>query len=264
MERSERVTPDVDVSHPNIARSYDFYLGGRHNFEADRDFARRVLGSYPDTSALARDNRGFVQRAIRLMSDQGVDQFLDLGSGLATGRRVDQIAHALNPAALVIGVDNDPVVLAQSGVTLRGVERVHILDADLREPDSVLTDAVRLAGLDLRRPVGVLLTSILHFLPDEDDPAGLVARYLAALARPSYVAISHALITEQGEAFEVRELYRQLARPMYFRTAEQIAELFGPSSLVDPGLVLMPRWRPEPGDRQVDDTYPGLAGVGRT
>lgn len=254
----------MDVSRPNIARSYDFYLGGRHNFQSDRDFARRVLDSYPGTAAIARDNRAFAQRAVRFMSAQGVDQFLDLGSGLATAGRVDEVAHAVNPAVLVITVDNDPVAVAHTRATLRGNDRIPILDNDLRDPESVLLDAVRLAGLDLHRPVGILLTSVLHFLPDDEDPAGLVGRYLAALVRPSFVAISHALISEQREAFAVRELYRQLAQPMHFRTADAIAGLFGSSSLVDRGLVLMPRWRPEPGDRQVDDNYPGLAGVGRT
>jgi len=247
---------------------YDYYLGGSHNFESDRAFAREVLRVYPGLTAITRDNRDFMRRAVLHLCSLGIDQFLDLGSGIPTAGNVHEVAHTVNPRARVVYVDHDPVAVTHSRELLAGTEGVVAISDDLRDPGPVLRDAVAVGGLDLSRPVAVLMVSVLHFVGDEDSPATLVGEYMNATAPGSYVAISHARSDGKRDAAATEAVYNRSRspNPMQFRSTTQIRGLFGDLTLIDAGLVHLPRWRPELDDADVEavgEDYPALAGVGR-
>ena len=260
---------EVDVARPSVARVYDYYLGGSHNFESDRAFAREVLRVYPELTAISRDNRDFLRRAVLFLCAQGIDQFLDLGSGIPTAGNVHEIAHTVNPRGRVVYVDHDPVAFMHSRELLIDIPGAVAVRADLRDPDQVLRDAVTVGGLDLARPIAILMVSVLHFLGDEDAPAALVARYMQAAAPGSYIALSHARSDGKPDAAATEQVYNRSRspNPMRFRSSAEIAALFGDLTVVDPGVVHIPRWHPEPGDDDADppvgEDYPALAGVGR-
>jgi hypothetical protein len=258
--------PEIDISRPSVARVYDYYLGGSHNFAADREFAERVLAVLPDMPRIAQQNRAFLRRAVRHLCDAGVRQFLDLGSGIPTAGNVHDVALECDPGARVVYVDNDPVAVAHSQRLLDGHDRVGVLAGDLLDPSAVLDAAVARYGLDLAQPVAVLLVSVLHFVGDEHDPAGLVGRYVAAAVPGSRLVISHASSQAQPGAGEAQAVYNRDRSPqaMRMRSEPEIAALFGGLPLLDPGLVRIPAWRPDdPGDvpERIED-YPGFAGVG--
>jgi hypothetical protein len=195
-----------------------------------------------------------------------VRQFLDLGSGIPTVGNVHEVAQRLAPDTTVVYVDNDPVAVEHSHAILAGDDRTAVVQADLRDPGTVLADPAVRAMLDLGRPTAVLMVAVLHFVPDEDDPAGLVARFRDAMPAGSYLALSHAMAGEQADrAAEHRGLYQRTATPMTMRPQERIEQLFDGWELVPPGLVYLPQWRPEPGTPAMDrpERMPGLAGVGR-
>ena len=257
--------PGVDLERPSIARVYDFYLGGSHNFECDRSFARRVLEVMPELSMVVRENRAFLRRAVRYLCAQGIDQFLDLGSGIPTVGNVHEVAGELLPDRRVVYVDHDPIAVAHSTELLRGDDRVAVLGADLTDPRAVLADPVLRGHLDLSRPVAVLLVAVLHFVDDDRHPERLVADYVSGVAPGSYLAISHA--STERDMVDAAVLYNQPNSPgsTRLRSRDEIAELFGGLELVEPGLVRMPLWRMDaPEDLRGDpERYPGFAGVGR-
>jgi hypothetical protein len=266
MNRPNWAPIEVDVTRPSVARVYDFYLGGSHNFESDRAFARVVLRQYPELITITRDNRAFLRRAVLFLCARGIDQFLDLGSGIPTAGNVHEVAHSVNPSARVVYVDHDPVAVLHSRELLRDTDRVVTLGGDLREPQVMMREAAGRGGLDLTRPIGVLLVSVLHFIADTEHPADLVADYMRAAAPGSYIVLSHARTDGKQDAADVEEIYKRSPNPMHFRSSPQIAALFGDLTVVDPGVVLMPRWHPELDDdldRDIDEDYPALAGVGR-
>ena len=245
---------------------YDFYLGGFHNFQADREMGRQAIAMWPELPEIMQANRGFLRRAVRFLAAAGVRQFVDLGSGIPTVGNVHEIALRAAPDARVVYVDNDPVAVEHSLAILDGNERTAVVHADLRDPESVLADPALTGLLDLDRPVAVLMVAVLHFVPDEADPAAVVGRFRDATAPGSYLAISHATAGEQPDrAAEHRGLYRRTATPMTMRTRTQITALFDGYELVEPGLVYLPQWRPEPDGSEVErpERFPGLAGVGR-
>lgn len=257
--------PEVDIHRPSVARVYDYYLGGSHNFAADREFAEKVLSVLPDMPRIAQQNRAFLRRAVRHLCAEGVGQFLDLGSGIPTAGNVHDVALECDPGARIVYVDNDPVAVAHSRRLLDGHERVGVLAADLLDADAVLDAAVR-SGLDPSRPVGLLLVSVLHFVGDEAAPAELIARYTAAVAPGSRLVLSHASSEAQPGAGDAQDVYNRARSPqaMRMRSEQEIAALFGGLPLVDPGLVRIPLWRPDaPEDvpERIED-YPGFAGVG--
>ena len=177
MRRRPVWAPDeIDIERPSVARMYDYFLGGSHNFAADRELAERARQVFPDAPYVVRANRAFLRRAVTALSGLGVDQFLDLGSGIPTVGNVHEIAHAADPSAQVIYVDADPVAAAHATALLQGERRVGVLHADLRDPQAIVSAAADSGRLDFSRPVAVLLVSVLPFVPDEDDPAGIVAR----------------------------------------------------------------------------------------
>jgi SAM-dependent methyltransferase len=240
----KRMADEPDVGRPNSARMYDYFLGGAQNFAVDRDVAEQAAVAFPHIRLGARVNRSFLGRAVSYLVAQGVDQFLDLGSGIPTVGNVHEIAHRHNPAARVAYVDYEPVAVAHARRLLAGDDRVSITHADIRVPEPVLAEVGK--TLDFDRPVAVLAMAILHFLPDDDDPYGMLAGYRNACAPGSYLAISHGsqvtLTDEQISRF--LRAYARTPTPALFRTVEEIRPLLAGYELVEPGLVPLPQWRP--------------------
>lgn len=250
---------------------YDYFLGGSHNFAADRDLAQQALNVFPDAPHIVRANRAFLRRAVALLCSLGVDQFLDLGSGIPTVGNVHEVAHAANPSARIVYVDSDPVAAAHSAALMADEPLVHVLRADLRDPELVLHEAAATEDhLDLSRPVAVLLVSVLPFILDTDNPAGIVAAYRDGTAAGSYLAISHGTNDYLPEAVgEVEGLYTRTTQPGVFRSRDQILALMPGYELVPPGLVDAILWRPDPDEPRPDPLggdvtrYSLLAAVGR-
>lgn len=239
----------VDVDRPNVARMYDYYLGGDSHFAADRAAAEQHLAQVPQTRDWARANRAFLGRAVRYLLAQGIDQFLDLGSGIPTVGNVHQIAQKINPAARVAYVDFEPVAVTHARQLLDDNPLVTVTQADIRDSERVLAAPGVTGLLDFRRPVGLLAVSIVHMVLDDQNPWGLVARYRDACVPGSYLAMSHlapvALTEEQiRHGYEV---YSRTTTPGVLRSAEEIHALMAGYELVEPGLVLLNAWRPEPG-----------------
>ncbi|HWE88103.1 MAG TPA: SAM-dependent methyltransferase [Pseudonocardiaceae bacterium] len=248
--------PSVDISTPNAARIYDYLLGGSHNFAVDRETAERAMAAGQVTSLPARLNRSFLRRAVRFMLDQGIDQFLDLGSGIPTVGNVHEIAQAANPAARIVYVDNEPVAVAHARQILADNPNAVAINADLRDVDAVLGAAGAQRLLDFTRPVGVLLVSVLHFIPEDDRPGELIRRYLADAAAGSYLAVSH--YTEDGYTTAKRELaergkaaYQRTGTLPVARGRTDLARLLAGLDLVPPGIVWTPEWRPDGGDPEL-------------
>jgi hypothetical protein len=238
--------PAVDPEVPNAARMYDYYLGGSHNFAADRAAAERVKTVMPFAVDVARANRFFLGRAVRFCIHEGVDQFLDLGSGIPTAGNVHEIALGLNPHARVAYVDNEPVTVASAAALLEGESRATITMADIRDVDAVLSAPGVRDLLDLSRPVALLMVAVLPFIPDSDDPAGLAERYRSRLAPGSFQVVSHGTADhDPSETTAAAAVYRGTANPATARTRAEVAELLRGTELVEPGLVDATEWRPE-------------------
>ncbi len=185
------VPPGVDPTRPSPARLYDYFLGGTNNFPADREAAEYLKARIPDVADALWANRGFHGRAAVWMTRHGIRQFLDIGSGLPTQNNTHESVHRVAPEARVVYVDNDPMVAAHAGSLLAADGTTSVILADLREPEALLSHPDLLRLIDLAEPTGVLMTDVLHFVPDDDDPWGLVAQYMAAVAPGSYLALSH-------------------------------------------------------------------------
>ncbi|TDB83934.1 SAM-dependent methyltransferase [Actinomadura sp. KC216] len=244
----------VDVTVPNVARMYDYYLGGKDNYAADREAAEKVIAVMPGSQAGARANRAFLVRAVRyLAAEAGITQFLDLGAGLPTQNNVHEVALSVNPDARVVYVDWDPVVCAHGRALVRTPHNVGVVEADLRRPDAILRHETTRALLDFDRPVAVMMVSILHFVDGSDDPQGIVAQYRDATAAGSHLVVSHLTgdLLEKArpeETERAKEIYRRTATPVHLRAHQQIHELFKGYDLVDPGLVWLTDWRPDEPD----------------
>ncbi|MFB9448859.1 SAM-dependent methyltransferase [Dactylosporangium vinaceum] len=246
----------IDTGVPNVARMYDYYLGGYHNFAVDREAAEKILAIFPDTPAAARSNRRFMQRAVRHLAGRGVRQFLDIGAGLPTQGNVHE-----HTDGRVVYVDNDPVAIAQARTLVEADERVSVALADLREPEALLADPHVSGHLDLAEPVALMLVSIMHFLPDEADPWDLVARLRDAVAPGSAIVVSHLTLdgVDLEPAMQGTQVYRRSSAPIVPRTHADIERFFAGFELVDPGLVWIGEWHPIPGE---DGTSHGYGGVG--
>ncbi|WP_223198941.1 SAM-dependent methyltransferase [Solihabitans fulvus] len=245
-DRPNWVPSNVDVERPNFARLYDYYLGGAHNFAVDRALAEQSNQLVPGTQ-LARNSRTFLRRAVRLCVDRGVTQFLDLGSGLPTAGNVHEVAQAADRDCRVVYVDNEPVTVAHGRAMLRGNDLVGIVLADLRDVRAVLAAQETRRLLDFDRPVAVLMSGVLHFVPDSDRPAEIVAAYLDAAAPDSLLALSHVTGDVLPDvAGRLVALAEHASTPLVTpRTREQIGRLFGGLELLDPGLTFTARWRCE-------------------
>ena len=256
----------TDIPHP--ARVYDYLLGGKDNFAVDREAAEMSLKISPEIRHSARANRQFLVRAVRFLRDNGIRQFLDIGTGLPTSPNTYEVAQAGHPDARVVYVDNDPVVFLHAESLMADNQTTTVVRADLRNVDEVLAATGKL--LDLTKPVGLLFLACLHNIPDHDDPAGIVARYLTALAPGSYLVISH--VTDELDPDRMHAITAEYAkRGTVFigRSKETIQRMFNDTELVDPGVVLFSYWRPDRGhlDHNADQVLglrrrrPGLRSV---
>jgi SAM-dependent methyltransferase len=259
------VPAGIDVNRPSAARVYDYFLGGAHNFAVDRALAGQIAAMTPNIGETMRSNRVFLRRAVRFLAAQGVRQFLDIGSGIPTAGNVHEIALEAAPDSRVVYVDIDPVAVEHSRAILAGVDRTGVICADMRDVDRLLVEAEKL-GLDFTQPVAVLLAGVLHFVPDSDDPQAIVAALGAAVAPGSFLLISHATGDGQPpEVIEAQRLSGRTATEIVLRPAAAITPYFAGFDLVEPGLVFIPRWRPDPADPV--DEHPervgAYAGVGR-
>lgn len=265
MDIADWVPDDVDVTVPNAARMYDYALGGYHNFAVDREFVERAEAKLPGAIATGHANRAFVGRSVRWLVAQGVRQFLDIGSGIPTLGNVHEVAQAAAPECRILYVDIDPVAVAHSKAILAGNPLAEMIQADLRRPADILyhEDARRL--LDFTRPIAVLLNAVVHFVPDSDDPPAILAQLKEVLVSGSYVTMTHGTEVEaQAErAEEIRRLYRNTPTSIQTRGRDALAELFSGLDLVEPGIVEVTDWHPDP-EAHGDPPVPGiLAVVGR-
>ncbi|MGW0551136.1 SAM-dependent methyltransferase [Streptomyces altiplanensis] len=268
MERPAWAPQGIDLSVPSVSRIYDFYLGGSHNFEVDREAARKAMEFMPGLPKVMQANRAFMRRAVRFAVGEGITQFLDIGSGIPTFGNVHEVAQAADPGARVAYVDHDPVAVAHSRAVLAGNDRAGIAAADLRKPQEILNDPVVGGLIDLDRPVALLLVAVLHFVEDADDPQAAVATLRDALAPGSVVILTHAsyegIPIPEEQAGGTVGVYKDIKNPLVMRSREEIARFFEGYAMVEPGLVPMPDWRPEiPAAQEDPYAYSGYAGVGR-
>jgi SAM-dependent methyltransferase len=254
----------LDTSVPNVARMYDYMLGGRENFQADRDAVDGILRALPEVRETVRDNRAFLRRAVRYLAEQGVSQFLDVGSGLPTQDNVHEIARETSPDARVAYVDRDPLVVSHGNALLAKSERVIVVQADLRQAKALVTLPPVCGHLDFSAPVAVILLQVLHFVPGGDDPAAIVAAFKDALCPGSYLVIGH-LTADHAPGYLMTKAvatYSQASDSLWPRTRSQILDLFSGFDLVEPGLTPEYAWRAEPGgpaDRKMIGTLVGVA-----
>ena len=256
----------VDTDVPNAARMYDYYLGGLHNFPADREMAQRVVGAYPALPGVLQLNRAFLRRAVRYLVRQGIRQFIDLGSGLPTVGNVHEIAQAEAPDARIVYVDVDPTAVLHSRLMLVGNPGATVLQLDLRNPEQVLSHRDLRWQIDLSQPVALLTVAVMHFVGDSDDPVGIMGAYGAEVASGSYMVLSHASGDKEPEAAEkIAALYARTGNPMFFRPRAEIEAIFGDFELVPPGLVVPNEWHPELADAPLTEigNVSGYCGVAR-
>ncbi|MFI7544752.1 SAM-dependent methyltransferase [Actinoplanes sp. NPDC049599] len=242
---------DAHRKPATAARMYDYYLGGIHNFPADREVANAVLERTPRLRTIARDNRAFLTRAVRYLTSVGVRQFLDIGSGIPTEGNVHEIAQAAVPDARVVYVDIDPDAVSESLDLLDGNEHATAIRANVREPQAILDHPQVRKLLDFDQPVAVLLVAVLHFVEDTDEVGDIVATFRSALATGSHLVIAHATIDEL--VFDQRlwqqtqrEYRQQTTTPLTPRKKSDVARFFDGFELVEPGLVWLNQWRPDP------------------
>ncbi|MEU6140723.1 SAM-dependent methyltransferase [Streptomyces sp. NPDC047081] len=269
MERPAWAPRGIDISVPSVSRMYDYYLGGSHNFEVDREAARKAMEFMPGLPKIMQANRAFMRRAVRFAVGEGISQFLDVGSGIPTFGNVHEVAQSANPEAHVVYVDHDPVAVAHSEAVLKGNERTGVVAADLRKPQEILAGDEVERLIDLNRPVALLLVAILHFVEDADDPYEAVAELRDALAPGSLLVLTHAsyegIPLPPERAAGTVDVYKDIRNPLIMRSREEIARFFEGYDMVEPGLVPMPEWRPETAPEDEDPyAFSGFAGVGRT
>jgi hypothetical protein len=239
-----------------MARTYDYLLGGGHNFAVDRELAGQVERVMPDARSAARVSRAFLARTVRFMVERGIRQFLDIGSGIPTVANVHEVAQGADPECRVVYVDKDPVAVAHSELLLADNDRATIVRADMRDPESILNHPETRASLDFDQPIGLLLLMMLHWLPDAADPWAVMTRYRDALAPGSYLAITHVTgDNEEQDVGKVTGLIKESrsADQLTERSHAQVLALFGDFEPVEPGLVGCAAWRSTgPGD--ISDT----------
>jgi S-adenosyl methyltransferase len=263
-ERPGWAPEDIDLERPNPARVYDYLLGGMANFANDREFAARLMGIAPDAAKMARANRAFLRRAVTYCLDNGIRQFLDIGSGIPTAGNVHEIAQRIEPSAKVVYVDVEPVAVAHTELMLADNENADVVGGNLVEPEVLLSSAPVERLLDFDEPLAVLMVSVLHFLDDDSGPHAAVARYVRAMAPGSYLVLSHIAGEDSDEQSQARNLYQKDAVPILGRTREQVAAFFTGMEIVEPGIVWTPQWHPETTDEVADpERSKGYAAVGR-
>ena len=258
-----RVPEGVDVTRPSIARIYDYLLYGKDNFAVDRAAAEHLMQSRLEPRRLSLANRGFLLRAVRFLAEQGISQYLDLGSGLPTSPSVHEVAREIIPDARVVYVDHDPIVVAHNDALLATRDGVITIRADVRDPGAVLAEEALAKCIDFDEPVAVLLLGVLHFISLDEDAQGIIARFRQRMAPGSYLAVS--IGTSDGAdpemLAEATQTYAAARMPFTLRSRAQIMDLFDGFSLIEPGLVSLPEWRPDSNTDRTPLKGPTLGGV---
>ena len=251
MTSEDDQVPTFDASQPSPARMYDYFLGGKDNFPADRaagETVKTALGEVM-THDIVWENRRFLQRSVRFLAESGIDQFVDIGTGLPTQGNVHEIAQQITPEARVVYVDNDPIVLTHGRALLATNATTTVITADMRDPETILTHPELQQLIDFSRPVAVLFVAVFHFIRDAENPAGILKHFRDRLAPGSYLSLSH--LTSDGpppeEVAQVVDVYKNATSPIVFRPREEIESFFDGFDLIEPGLVRPWTWRPELG-----------------
>ena len=256
--------PEIDQHKASPARIYDYWLGGSQNFAVDRELGRRMADTLPSLPAVARANRAFLGRIVHhLAAEHGIDQFLDLGSGVPTMQNVHEVAREINPRAAVAYVDMDPVAVEHARMLLSGISDVSVLLADLREPESVLRHPLLAETLDLDRPVAVLMFAVLHFMPNARE---ILQAYTDVVARGSFIALSHAetqASTSQEQASAATDYTRATGVSVVSRSPADLGALLAELTVESPGVVRIQEWRTEPGaeDTEAEDAEMRMYGA---
>ena len=238
------VPPTIDTTKPSVARVYDAILGGKDNFAVDREVARQAVAAMGDDGNGARMNRAALGRAVRFMASQGIDQFLDLGSGLPSAQNTHQIAQSVNSAARVVYVDNDPSVSVHGQALLADDASTRVILGDVREAATLLADPRISRFLDFDRPLGLILNAVIHHLLDEEGPYGIVATFKDVLAPGSLMQLTHFSDASPESKANEQVLMQSLGRGQV-RTREEITAFFDGLEILDPGVVFLPEWRPD-------------------
>jgi hypothetical protein len=264
-QQTNWVPTSVNIDKPSAARMYDYLLGGSHNFAVDREFTQKILAFQPEAKRFAIMNRAFMRRAVLYMLEQGIRQFLDLGSGIPTVGNVHEIAQSVDPQSRVVYVDNEHVAVAHGQLLLEKNENAVIVQADITKPGLVLADGDTGRVLDFSQPIGLLAITIGHYILDEEDPQSVFTSYRDALPSGSYMAMSHLtndFAVVKAEA--LTEAMKASQNNLAMRSRDEILRLFGDFELVAPGLVTTSQWRPDLPDEDDEPERDGLyAGVGR-
>jgi len=266
VNRPPDAAASLDTSVPHIARVYDYWLGGKDNFAADRAAAQQVIETMPDILASVRAQRAFLGRAVHhLVTAGGIRQFLDIGTGLPSANNTHEVAQRDAPQSRVVYVDNDPIVLLHARTLLASSPEgaTAYIDADLRDPGKILAEAAGV--LDFGQPVAIMLLGILHCIPGRDGPAALVAQLLAAVPSGSYLAIAHPASDIAGEQMSqsMRQYNEQAHSPVTARSHAQVSSFFAGADLIEPGLVQLHRWRPAAGAADTDRDLANYGGIGQ-
>lgn len=243
---------DIDTSRPHSARMYDYYLGGKDNFDVDKAAAAKVAEAYPGIFVCAQQNRAFMHRATRALArDHGIRQWLDIGTGIPTEPNLHQVAQSLVPEARVVYADNDPLVLKYAATLMRSTRegRTAYIHADVNDPESILTAPELGQVLDLTRPVALSLNALLHFVPDAQEPYAIVDHLMSAFPSGSALAVTHCTPDFDPDTWaKVTDIYTGGGTPVQFRAKEEVARFFHGLNLLEPGIVVGHRWHPEYAD----------------
>ena len=246
MQDTAEIVAKIDTTRASAARIYDYLLGGHHNFQVDREVAEKLKADIPSAEIAARSNRAFLRRVVQFLTSQGIEQFIDLGSGLPTAGNVHEIAQKTNQNCKVVYVDNEPVAASQSRLILEGNPTTVAILGDMREPETILHHPDVHSIIDFTRPVGLLMMAVLHFVSDEDKPVELVQRYRDALVSGSFLGLSHGTADRPDTGItDAPETYKKTQNQLYLRTHAETASFFAGLELVEPGIVYTPLWRPE-------------------
>jgi hypothetical protein len=264
---SDVPTP-IDSSRPHPARRYDYWLGGKDNFQADREAAEAIAAVFPHIRTAARENRAFMQRAVRyLAAEAGVRQFLDIGTGLPTADNVHDVAQGIAPESRIVYVDNDPLVLVHARALLTSSPEgaTAYIDADARTPEKILADPALRTTLDLTQPVALLLVALLHFVEDQEKPYDIVRQLVAALPAGSYLVLSHATFDPlDAETIAAMDAVNAGIKPTFTpRPLAEVSRFFDGLDLLEPGIVSVSDWRPQPGPRPTPAEATGYGAVAR-
>ncbi|MER7890912.1 SAM-dependent methyltransferase [Micromonospora sp. NPDC094482] len=266
MQRPDWAPESIDIERPSVARMYDYYLGGSHNFAADRAAAQAMVAAVPEAPLMAQANRAFLRRAVQYLTDAGVRQFLDIGSGIPTVGNVHEIAQRNAPESRVVYVDVDPVAVAHSREILDGNDQATVVQEDLRNPRQILAHPEVRRLIDFDQPVAVMVVAVLHFVADDDRPGEILATLREALAPGSHLVLSQASDDgrSEDERAEAERVYRRTDNPLWVRSRAELTALFDGFELIEPGVVWVPEWRPESPDSAEDaERAVFMGGVGR-